>query len=206
MTNSYAIAEVSKATYDEIRAILLDAGYQQAIHRDGETETLDMHGIALRAKTAQPLPFDPPVSPNRDEFLRLVGELERIHGIPHNDRTLVHLRIAAHSWAGDEFRIADDERRVLRERLLSIEQQIDGVREHVRLEAAGLNEVFDSLHTTITTDPRDFSIDKRDAWLYAILVGWDEVLADVAAKHRWDAETVERLKRLHAIVEGITEG
>lgn len=49
MTYTYAIAEVSSAAYDEIRKILIDAGYQQAIHRDGETETLDMHGIGLRA-------------------------------------------------------------------------------------------------------------------------------------------------------------
>ncbi len=50
MTHTYAIAEVSRSAYDEIRAILIDAGYQQAIHRDGNSEVLDMHGIALRAK------------------------------------------------------------------------------------------------------------------------------------------------------------
>lgn len=55
MTHTYVIAEVSQAAYDEIRAILVEAGYQDAIHDlvetdNSEHEVLDTHGIGLRAK------------------------------------------------------------------------------------------------------------------------------------------------------------
>lgn len=51
-TRTYAILEVSQATYDEIRAAFVLAGYDHAITRssmrrdDGE-ELLDMNGVAL---------------------------------------------------------------------------------------------------------------------------------------------------------------
>lgn len=48
MTHTYAIAEVSQSTYDEIRAILLPDGHHH-IHRGEDGEVLDMHGIGLRA-------------------------------------------------------------------------------------------------------------------------------------------------------------
>ena len=56
MTHTYAIAEVTSSTYEEIRAILIAAGYQQAIRKDGvdgDSEVLDMHGIALQAKRVE---------------------------------------------------------------------------------------------------------------------------------------------------------
>ncbi len=45
MTHTYALMEVSRAAFDEIKAKLLAAGYDHAVHDDGAT--LDMHGIAL---------------------------------------------------------------------------------------------------------------------------------------------------------------
>lgn len=54
MTHTYTIVEVTSSTYEEIRAVLIAAGYQHAIHKDeagGDGEVLDMHGgIALRVK------------------------------------------------------------------------------------------------------------------------------------------------------------
>lgn len=49
MSRTYAIAEVSPAVYAEVRALLVAAGYEHAIHREDDGEVLDMHGIALRA-------------------------------------------------------------------------------------------------------------------------------------------------------------
>ncbi len=43
-THTYAILELSKPAYDEIRAKLDAAGYQHAFHDDG---VIDMHGIAV---------------------------------------------------------------------------------------------------------------------------------------------------------------
>lgn len=56
---------------------------------------------------------------------------------------------------------------------------------------------IDSLKTCVATSSRDWSIDKRDAWIYGIICGWEESIEDLAIDHGWDAETVSRLQRLH---------
>lgn len=47
-TYTYAILDVSRECYQEIRAKLEAAGYQQAFHQDGAHTVIDMRGIALR--------------------------------------------------------------------------------------------------------------------------------------------------------------
>jgi hypothetical protein len=48
MTYTFATLEVSRLAYDEVRAKLLEAGYEHAITSDSsEEELIDMHGIAL---------------------------------------------------------------------------------------------------------------------------------------------------------------
>lgn len=77
---------------------------------------------------------------------------------------------------------------------------------------------IDSIITAMVTDPRDWSIDEVDAWLYGIIVGWgdDELaeylgtndlnaLEEIQKKHNWSYETVERLKQLRAKFESITK-
>ncbi|MBF8297395.1 MAG: hypothetical protein HW395_52 [candidate division NC10 bacterium] len=49
MTYTYAILSVSQATYDEVKAKLAAAGYDQAFHDDEDGPVIDMHGIALQA-------------------------------------------------------------------------------------------------------------------------------------------------------------
>lgn len=57
---------------------------------------------------------------------------------------------------------------------------------------------FDSLLGTLTGSSRDQSLDRRDAWLYGIVVGWDAAsLAELAPKHGWTLQDVERLQLLH---------
>jgi hypothetical protein len=46
--------------------------------------------------------------------------------------------------------------------------------------------------------PRDWGLDRRDAWLYGIVCGWGDALQEVAERHKWDEPTVERLQRLRA--------
>jgi hypothetical protein len=46
-THTYALAVVSRTTYDEVRKLLEDAGYNHAIEENG---VLDMHGIALQTE------------------------------------------------------------------------------------------------------------------------------------------------------------
>lgn len=55
-THSYAVMEVSRGTFVEIRTKLEDAGYLQSIHEDAQDDrtTLDMHGIALELEKEPP--------------------------------------------------------------------------------------------------------------------------------------------------------
>lgn len=49
-TYTYAIVEVSQVTFDEIKGILLAAGYGDVIQDDGDGSVIDMHGMALKVK------------------------------------------------------------------------------------------------------------------------------------------------------------
>ena len=49
MTHTYALLEVSPATYFEIKGKLLEAGYAHALNSEGE---IDMHGIGLHKSEA----------------------------------------------------------------------------------------------------------------------------------------------------------
>lgn len=53
MSYTYALLQVSDATYDEIEKALKDAGYDEAFHIEADTErkVIDMHGIALERKS-----------------------------------------------------------------------------------------------------------------------------------------------------------
>jgi hypothetical protein len=56
----------------------------------------------------------------------------------------------------------------------------------------------ESLHDCMVFDARDWALDNRNAWMYGIVVGWDaDSMADVAQKHGWTPEEIDRLKRLH---------
>lgn len=50
MMYTYALLDVSRAVYDEIRAKLVAAEYEHAFHADAGGEVIDMHGIALRVE------------------------------------------------------------------------------------------------------------------------------------------------------------
>jgi hypothetical protein len=54
-----------------------------------------------------------------------------------------------------------------------------------------------SMMNTMATDPRDWSMAKRDAWLWGIVFGWGSATKEVATKHGWPPEDVARLRRLH---------
>lgn len=51
-THTYALCEVSKSAYDEIRAKLIEAGYEDQMHDDDGKIVIDMHGIALAEQSS----------------------------------------------------------------------------------------------------------------------------------------------------------
>lgn len=75
-------------------------------------------------------------------------------------------------------------------------------------ESAGMDRVVESLTAAMTTDPRDWSLGKVDAWIYAVIVGWDleGVDADVADRHNWNHDVRLRLAKLHAAVMAASRG
>ena len=56
---------------------------------------------------------------------------------------------------------------------------------------------LESIKMAIAFDVRDWSEDRRSAWIYGIVFGWDEALEEVKTKFRWTDEDVERLNRYH---------
>jgi hypothetical protein len=54
---------------------------------------------------------------------------------------------------------------------------------------------LDSLQNAIAFSSRDWSLDKRDAWIYGIIMGWDDSIESVAKLHNWSVDDVERLNK-----------
>jgi hypothetical protein len=54
----------------------------------------------------------------------------------------------------------------------------------------------ESLANCIAFSSKDWSLHKGDAWIYGIVIGWEESLASIARKHGWSDPTVDRLVRL----------
>lgn len=57
---------------------------------------------------------------------------------------------------------------------------------------------FESLECTIAFDVKDWGADRRSAWIYGIILGWDdeECFKEFKAKFGWDDEIIKRIKTL----------
>lgn len=65
---------------------------------------------------------------------------------------------------------------------------------------ADLGEALDRLHRCIVNDARDWSVSPRDAFNYAIAVGWGGAIGEVARVHGWSPDDVAEIERLGAAV------
>lgn len=84
-------------------------------------------------------------------------------------------------------------------------------------EAHPLAPMFEGLHHLLATSSRDWSVYRVDAWLWAVLCGWDceqaehddtcthGALEETAAMHGWDAATLAKARRYRAAVRALTE-
>jgi hypothetical protein len=87
-------------------------------------------------------------------------------------------------------------------------------------DVATLSAMFQGLENLLVTSSRDWGQYRVDAWLYAVLVGWDceedhqhnETCDDGAAMqemqqmHGWSDEAVAKARRYRAAVRAIVEG
>lgn len=79
--------------------------------------------------------------------------------------------------------------------------------------------VLHGLGNTLAADPRDWGLDRRDAWLYGVILGWDceecpdgqhddlcddgEAMRIVAERHQWSEEDVARLRARRAVFKEV---
>ena len=57
----------------------------------------------------------------------------------------------------------------------------------------------ESLHQLMVFNARDWAANKTDAWLWGVVVGWDQnSLDELAPRFGWSPDHVLRLQRLHA--------
>lgn len=75
-----------------------------------------------------------------------------------------------------------------------------------------LSDAFGSMGRIMAFDPRDWSVNFRDAWLYAIVCGWDseeeseeDAMGEVAADHMWSSTDITRLRSMRAGVKALTD-
>ena len=60
------------------------------------------------------------------------------------------------------------------------------------------SEPLESLRRTIIFSPKDWSQDKSDAWIYGVIIGWDDdTLNELSSKFGWSSEHSNRLKLLN---------
>ncbi|MFE1451962.1 hypothetical protein [Streptomyces olivaceoviridis] len=73
----------------------------------------------------------------------------------------------------------------------------------------GVARAVNSVCNMMRVSSRDWAADRGDAYLWAVLIGWDdEALAEVAAKHRWNEHRVKYVREMRALlapIDGQTE-
>lgn len=94
----------------------------------------------------------------------------------------------------------------------------DGDEAQQQPDTETLAAALDGLHTLIATSSRDWGTYRVDAWLWAVLVGWDceeahehdelcdqgAAMAEVQRMHGWDDDTVAKARRYRAAVRALT--
>jgi hypothetical protein len=65
-----------------------------------------------------------------------------------------------------------------------------------------LAEALTSVGRIVGADPRDWTANRHDAFIYGVFRGWPDAAEEqvVATKHGWDADFVARLHRLRKAV------
>ena len=65
-----------------------------------------------------------------------------------------------------------------------------------------LGLAFASAADVMASHSRDWGAESRDAWLWGIIIGWDdESLAELEQKFAWNPESIQRLKRYRRAIE-----
>ena len=109
---------------------------------------------------------------------------------------------------------AETERAELADRNRDLDTRLTRERQQRLAAEAAIRRVLpalDSAHSALVTSPRDQGAARDTAWLYGIFVGWDPekpgesegAMAELAARHRWHPEDVERQRELRNAVSAL---
>lgn len=72
--------------------------------------------------------------------------------------------------------------------------------------SSAINAIRNMMRTSADfLDHRDWQADRIDAYLWAILIGWDDALEEVADTHRWDEHRLAYVRRMRGYLAPITE-
>jgi hypothetical protein len=72
--------------------------------------------------------------------------------------------------------------------------------------ARAVNAVCNMMRTADSRDWRDWSADRYDAYLWAVLIGWDdEALREIAVRHQWNEHRVKYVQEMRALLAPITD-
>lgn len=72
--------------------------------------------------------------------------------------------------------------------------------------ARAVTSVRNMMRTAVSHYQRDWAADRHDAYLWAVLVGWDDnALTEVAARHRWDEHRIKYVREMRALLAPITD-
>jgi hypothetical protein len=70
----------------------------------------------------------------------------------------------------------------------------------------GVARAVTAIRNQMRVSSRDWATDRADAYLWAVLIGWDNnTLEEVAAKHRWREERMAYVREMRALLAPITD-
>ena len=145
---------------------------------------------------------------------------EQEQGAPVDWRAVVERRERELKTVGEARHAAEQRAARAEADLKTLGQTALGYQQRALDAEAALARVRDALNSayrTMVHDSRDWAATKRDAWLYAILVGWtceddhahddlcmgDDPLTETARQHGWDDATVARLRSYRTAVAAL---
>lgn len=132
---------------------------------------------------------------HRQQLTDLTEQLRFLHAntLPELRRNVEHEQASKARW---------------RERAEQAETKLDA-----------LVPIFEGFRRLLTTSSRDWGEYRVDAWLYAVICGWDcenaehndticthGAMEEAAEQHGWDAEAVAKARRYRDVVRSILDG
>ena len=123
---------------------------------------------------------------------------ERIPLAEHTEDTL--------RWLYEELDDTDHDRAETREAAQAMYKAWDWHRQTLGGVSRAVVSVCNMMRTAGSHYERDWTADRHDAYLWAVLIGFDDdTLQDVAAKHRWNEHRVKYIREMRALLAPITD-